>query len=182
RPPARSTARPGIPGRATFFSRPRDIVARVGRLRAWWQRWPAAHVPLAPPVSLGGDRPLRILYYGAGLDYAGTWRGHERILEALDRTRFEPYVFYWPDDRNTRLERVRALVGDDHLVAFTRAARKSGPWRGYRPRFTNFGRLARALRFDIVHVARSGYYEWPLIERLAPLPVETSSLGGRATR
>jgi len=173
-----------------FTPRPCDIVARVTagpratirRLsRAWWPRRPAAGAAPAA-VSLGGDRPLRILYYGGAVDFAGTWRGHERILEALDRSRFDPYVFYWPRDRNTRLDRVRGLVGDDHVVPFARAARKGGRWRGYRPRSSDFGRLARAFRFDIVHVARSGYYEWPLIERLAPLHVETNVFGARDTR
>jgi glycosyltransferase involved in cell wall biosynthesis len=149
---------------------------------AWWRGARAGRAPLPPPVSLGGERPLRILYYGTTVDYAGTWRGHERIIEALDRTRFEPWVFYWPGARNTRLDRVAALVGGDHMVPFARSAARGIRRRGYRPRFSNFGRLARALDFDILHVARSGFYEWPLVERLAPLHVETSVFGGRDTR
>ena len=133
-------------------------------------------------MSLGGDRPLRILYYGGATDYAGTWRGHERIIEALDRARFEPWVFYWPADRNTRLDRVTALVGADRMVPFRRSRTRGLGRRGYRPRFSNFARLARALEFDIVHVARSGSYEWPFLERLAPLHVETSVFGFRDTR
>jgi len=151
-------------------------------LGSWWRRPHAARVPLAPPVSLGGDRPLRILYYGTTVDYAGTWRGHERIIEALDRQRFEPFVFYWPGDRNTRLDRVAALVGADHLVPFRRSVKRGSRRRGFRPRFSDFAGRARALAFDIVHVARSGYYEWPLLERLAPLHVETSVFGGRDER
>ena len=133
-------------------------------------------------MSLGGNRPLRILYYGTTVDYAGTWRGHERIIEVLDRARFEPFVFYWPGDRNTRLDRVAALVGADHLVPFRRSASRGGRRRGYRPRFSDFARRARALDLDIVHVARSGFYEWPLLERMAPLHVETNVFGGRDAR
>jgi glycosyltransferase involved in cell wall biosynthesis len=38
------------------------------------------------------------------------------------------------------------------------------------------------MRFDVVHVARSGHYEWPLTERLAPLHVETNIFGDRDRR
>ncbi len=152
-----------------------------------WRRDPVVRAVRAAaesgaPVSVGGRRPLRILYYGGAVDYAGTWRGHERLLGALDRRRFDPHVFYWPGDANTRIDSLIALLGAERVIAFERSATRGHRRRGCRPRWSNFGALARALSFDIVHVARSGHYEWPFIERMAPLHVETNVFGERDRR
>lgn len=35
------------------------------------------------------------------------------------------------------------------------------------------------MNFDIIHFARGGYYEWPFIERIATLQIETNIFGFR---
>jgi glycosyltransferase involved in cell wall biosynthesis len=65
-------------------------------------------------------------------------------------------------------------VGKDHLVSFKRSKEKTGPEKGYTPLWTNFHEIASEIKPDIIHFARSGYYEWPFDKRLAPLQIETN--------
>ncbi|MBN1848826.1 MAG: glycosyltransferase [Deltaproteobacteria bacterium] len=125
---------------------------------------------------------LKILFYSHIINYAGTWRSHERIIEGLDRDLFEPYVFYWEQCReHNRLEAVAGLIGRQHLIPFYRSAEKTGAERGWRPIQTDFSRIVMQHQFDIIHFARSGYFEWPFVERLAPVQIETNIFGYKDT-
>jgi len=120
-------------------------------------------------------KKIKIIFYTHELDYAGTARSHERIVESLNRDIFEPYVFYWVDcHNNPRLPIVEKLVGKDHLIGFYRSNEKTGPEEGYTPLWSDFYERAMEVKPDIIHCARSGYYEYPLNKRIAPLQVETN--------
>lgn len=122
----------------------------------------------------------RILFFTHEIDYAGTWRSHERIIEKLDRTRFEPFVAYWDKcPNNNRLDIVAKLVGDDHIISYSRTADTKPRGESYEPVKTNFARVIEPYNFDIIHYARSGYPEWPFIKRLAPVQIETNIFGYR---
>ena len=121
----------------------------------------------------------RILFFAHTIDYAGTWRSHERIINSLDENLFEPYVFYWPKADNNRLNVMRNILPEENIVPYERSDEKTGPESGYRPLQTNFSELAKKYQFDIIHYGRSGYFEWPFNERLAPLQVETNIFGHR---
>lgn len=118
---------------------------------------------------------IKIIYYSHEIDYAGTWRSHERIIESLNKDIFEPYVLYWDEcPTNTRLDVVEGIVERDHLLPFKRSKEKTGPEKGYTPLWTDFHEVAKKINPKIIHYARSGYTEWPFNMRLAPLQIETN--------
>jgi hypothetical protein len=109
--------------------------------------------------------------------YAGTARSHFRILEALDRTRFEPFALVWKDGQNDLLPALQEALGD-HVIFYDRSTNRLGPEDAYRPESTNFEEVVRGLNLDILHGARGGYPEWPLSTgRHAPLQIETNIFG-----
>lgn len=117
---------------------------------------------------------IKIAFYSHTIDYAGTWRSHERVFEAIDRTKFDPYIFYWTNEPlNNRLDILKTKYRKS-LVPFWRKKEKLGPETGYRPTESNFADVAKKMGIDIILFVRSGYYEWPFIERIAPLQVEIS--------
>lgn len=127
-------------------------------------------------------KKIKILFYSHVINYAGTWRSHERIIEKLDQDLFEPYVLYWEDgDHDDRLNNVEKIIGSHRLIPFRRSWEKAGPEKGWCPVWSDFSELVKKLNLGIMHFARSGYYEWPFIERLAPLQVETNIFGHRDT-
>jgi glycosyltransferase involved in cell wall biosynthesis len=119
----------------------------------------------------------KILFYSHTIDFAGTWRSHERILLNLDKEKFDVYVFYNPNLLNDRLEYIKDQLGEDKVIPFNASIDKESPSTGYKYRETNFSELAKSMNFDIIHFARGGYYEWPFIERIAPLQIETNIFG-----
>jgi glycosyltransferase involved in cell wall biosynthesis len=125
---------------------------------------------------------IKICLYSHSVDFAGTWRSHEKIMQNLDRTVFDPYIMYWDNpDANNRLKVVMEKFGKDRLIPFQRSIDKSGSDTGYTPVLTNFKEIALANKFDIIHFARSGYYEWPFTDRLAKLQIETNIFGFKDT-
>lgn len=123
---------------------------------------------------------IKVLFYVHEWTYGGTARSHYRIIEALDRTCFEPYVLYWPAGQNDLLPGLQNMLGPN-LLPFDRSLEKTGPEEGYRPLQTNFAQMVKLIQPDIIHFARSGYYEWPFVERLAPLQIESNVFGERDT-
>lgn len=117
---------------------------------------------------------IKILFYCHQIDYSGTWRSHERTFEALDRDTFDPYIFYWKDGEHNRLETLKKKVPNSRLIPFERSKEKLGHYEGYRPVSTNFAEKVKEIGFDIILFTRSGYFEWPFDQRLAPLQVEIS--------
>lgn len=111
--------------------------------------------------------------------FAGTARSHFRILEALDRMRFEPFSLVWKDGQNDLLPALEKTLSD-HVVFYDRSAERLSANDFYRPAHTNFESVASKLNLDILHSARSGYPEWPISTgRVAPLQIETSVFGDR---
>jgi glycosyltransferase involved in cell wall biosynthesis len=131
-------------------------------------------------TDISNMKKLKVLFYSHIINYAGTWRSHERIIQGLDRDRFDPYVLFWEGcDTHNRLEPVADIIGEQGLIPFHRSKEKTGPEQGWMPRETDFSKIVQQHRFDIIHFARSGYFEWPFIERLAPLQIETNIFGFR---
>lgn len=123
-------------------------------------------------------KKIKILFYSHTIDFAGTWRSHERILLNLDRNKFDVFVFYNPNCDNNRLEFLKSKLGDN-LIPFSASKTRLGPEYGYPYESSDFISKAKEMKFDIIHFARSGYYEWPFIERISPIQVETNIFGGR---
>jgi glycosyltransferase involved in cell wall biosynthesis len=109
--------------------------------------------------------------------YAGTARSHFRILEALDRDRFEPFALVWRDGQNDLLPALQRVLGD-HVIFYERSQARRGHEDYHRPESTNFEDVVAGLNLDILHGARGGYPEWPLSTgRHARLQVETNIFG-----
>jgi hypothetical protein len=124
-------------------------------------------------------KKIKILFYSHTIDFGGTWRSHERILLNLNKEQFDVYVFYNPNQNNNRLEFLKTVLSEDRIIPFYASLDKLGPEFGYPYRETNFKELAKEYNFDIIHFARSGYFEWPFNERLCPIQIETNIFGGK---
>lgn len=125
------------------------------------------------------DKKIKIVFYSHTIDYAGTWRSHERVLENLNKKIFEPYVMYNVNADNNRLENVKKMLGDDFVIPFETSGGKLGPEHGYPFVKTNFEEVINNISPDILHFARSGYFEWPFNQRLCPIQIETNIFAGR---
>lgn len=124
-------------------------------------------------------RRIRVGFQLGEWTYAGTARSHFRILEALDRDRFEPFALVWKQGQNDLLPALEKTLGD-HVIFYDRSPERLRPDEAYRPAWTNFEEVVKGLNLDILHGARGGYYEWPLSTgRHAPLQIETNIFGER---
>jgi hypothetical protein len=127
-------------------------------------------------------RKIKIGFYTHHWDYAGTARSHEQIATNLNRGLFEPVILYWPGGDNSRLPYLESVLGKDSLIPFSRTKDKTGSDKGYAPVVTDFKEICQNASIDILHVARSGYYEWPLTDRICPVQVETKIFADKDPR
>lgn len=123
---------------------------------------------------------IKIVFYAHEWDVAGTSQCLMNVMEVLDRSQFEPYALYWDAcTTNTQLDKIKGFIGADHVIPFQRSPQKSGEEQGYTPLTDNFSEVVGSIKPGIIHVARAGYYEWPLNKRMAPVQVETNVFGYR---
>jgi hypothetical protein len=122
---------------------------------------------------------IKILFYSHTIDFGGTWRSHERILLNLNKKIFQPYVFFNKNQDNNRLEYLKTKLDNNYIIEFDASKERCSAMNGYSYTHTNFEELCIEYNFDIIHFARSGYYEWPFINRLAPIQIETNIFGHR---
>ncbi len=120
---------------------------------------------------------IKIAFYSHTIDYAGTWRSHERVILNLDRDRYIPYVIYNVNADNNRLGKIKNELGDEFVIPFSASTKKMDANYGYTPLETNFSDVIKKISPDILHFARSGYYEWPFNERHCPIQIETNIFG-----
>jgi glycosyltransferase involved in cell wall biosynthesis len=122
---------------------------------------------------------IKIVFYSHTIDFAGTWRSHERILLNIDKEKFQPYVLYrsWAD--NNRLDILCDKIGKEYVIEFDASVEKLGANMGYPFMESNFVEKIKEISPDIIHFARSGYYEWPFVERICPIQMETNIFGSR---
>ena len=123
---------------------------------------------------------IKIAFYSHQIDFAGTWRSHERKAEILQKDdKFEVYILYAENIENNRLETSKKILHSCKFLSFQRTKEKSGPNSGYCPIQTNLSQIVKQNKIDIFHFARSGYYEWPFTERISPIQIETNVFGYR---
>lgn len=123
-------------------------------------------------------KKIRVGYFTHHWDTGGTAACLERVIEALDLSQFEPFAFYWPQGNNTRLSILRMFLGN-RLIPFYRSHEKGPKEGGYAPIDSDFAEVVKRFEIDILHVARSGYYEWPINQRICPIQIETNVFGYR---
>ena len=124
-------------------------------------------------------KKIKILFYSHTIDYGGTWRSHERTLLNLNPDLFEVYVCYNPNQDNNRLDYLKTKLKDYQIIPFDASKDKLGSDTGYAYRETNFTEIVKSYNFDIIHFARSGYFEWPFNQRICPIQIETNIFGGK---
>ena len=90
-------------------------------------------------------KKIKILFYSHAIDYAGTWRSHERILLNLNKDLFDPYVFYNPNQNNNRLDYLKTKLDNSKIIPFFASKNKTGPNEGYSYLETDFSELAKKL-------------------------------------
>ena len=123
------------------------------------------------------DRKIKICFYAHTVDFAGTWRSHERIALNLNRDLFDVYIIYREEADNNRMGYLLENFDKDKLIKFNAPMKKTGPEDGYSFIETNFFDVISKYDFDIFHFARGGYYEWPFIKRFCPIQIETNIFG-----
>lgn len=69
-------------------------------------------------------KKIKILFYSHTIDYAGTWRSHERILLNLDKNAFDVYVFYNPNKDNNRLSYLKTQLDNSKIIPFCASSKK----------------------------------------------------------
>jgi len=124
-------------------------------------------------------KKIKILFYSHTIDYGGTWRSHERILLNLNPDLFDIYVCYNPNQDNNRLDYLKTKLKNYQIIPFKASTDKLGSDIGYPYRETNFTEIVKSYNFDIIHFARSGYFEWPFNQRICPIQIETNIFGGK---
>lgn len=124
-------------------------------------------------------KKIKILFYSHTIDYAGTWRSHERILLNLDKNIFDVYVFFNPNKDNNRLSYLKTKLNENKIIPFYASVEKNGGDLGYSYKENNFVEVCNKYNFDIIHFARGGWYEWPFTQRICPIQIETNIFGSR---
>jgi glycosyltransferase involved in cell wall biosynthesis len=121
---------------------------------------------------------INVAFYSHTIDFAGTWRSHERLAEVLQHDKnFNVYILYSPNIENNRLNESKKILNNCKFVEFSRSLEKTDAELGWKPYSTNFSDVVKENKIQILHFARSGYYEWPFTERLATIQVETNIFG-----
>ena len=121
---------------------------------------------------------MRVALYSHNIDFAGTWRSHERLAEVMQNVPGVAVdVFFSPDVENNRLSVAKGILSNCEFVPFQRSREKSGPDTGYAPITSDIEKVAAKRSLDVFHFARSGYYEWPFNRRIANIHVETNIFG-----
>ena len=87
---------------------------------------------------------MKIAFYSHEIDYAGTWRSHERIAEVIQHVKdFEVCVLYSPLVKNNRLQESRRVLHSCEFIPFERSLEKSGPQTGYAPVSTDIAEVVK---------------------------------------
>lgn len=121
---------------------------------------------------------IKIAFYSHAIDFAGTWRSHERIAEILQHDDvYDVYILYSDVDDHNRLETAKKVLHNCKFIEFHRTSTKRGPESGYTPTESNIAEIVRENKIDVFHFARSGYYEWPFTSRMCPIQIETNIFG-----
>lgn len=121
---------------------------------------------------------IKLGLYSHTIDYAGTWRSHERIAEVLQHNpEYDVTVFYTDAVENNRLDVAKKVLHACKFVPFERSHKRLGPETGYVACQSDIDTVVKSQGIDVFHFARSGYYEWPLTTCMAPVQVETNIFG-----
>jgi len=123
--------------------------------------------------------PIKVVHHSKTIGYSGTDRTAQLMCKYLAKDpRFEPFLVYRTDGDNSRLEIMRSILGDSHVIPYEWVPGKKGRQAPYLPEHDNLYEVIEKINPDIMHVHRSGYQEWPL-RYVAPKAtwVETNIFG-----
>jgi len=121
---------------------------------------------------------MNIAFYSHNIDFAGTWRSHERIAEVIQHhPEYNVKILFSPDVENNRLEVSKNILHKCEFLPFSRSIKKDGPSSGYCPITSDIEQVVKKNNIQLLHFARSGYFEWPFNKRICPIQVETNIFG-----
>lgn len=121
----------------------------------------------------------RIVHHSKTVGYSGTDRTAQLMCKYLAQDpNYEPFLVYREDGENSRLDVMKNILGEDHVVPYHWKPGKRGRLAPYMPEEDNLYEVLEKINPDIVHVHRSGYQEWPM-KYLAPKAkwIETNIFG-----
>jgi glycosyltransferase involved in cell wall biosynthesis len=111
---------------------------------------------------------IRVVHHSKTIGYSGTDRTAQLMCKYLAKDpRFEPFLVYRDKGDNSRLDIMRSILGEGHVVEYHWEPGRKGRNPPYLPEEDNLYEVLQKIDPDIVHVHRSGYQEWPM-KYLAP--------------
>lgn len=123
---------------------------------------------------------IRVVHHSKTIGYAGTDRVAQMFCKhLLERGKYDPYLVYRNGDSMDRLDAMRDMLGEDHVLVYDWEPGKTGRQSPFMPKRDNLKEVLDSIQPDIFHIHRSGYAEWPGFKYLAPRAriVETNIFG-----
>jgi len=126
------------------------------------------------------SKVIKVCHHSKTIGFAGTDRVAQlfcKYLKEMDGV--EPYLVYREGDDTSRLDIVREMLGDDHVIPYSHTHKKNAR-PPYLPESDNLAEVLAAINPDIFHIHRSGYPEWPGVREVVPAHtkiVETNIFG-----
>lgn len=113
---------------------------------------------------------IKIIQYSKTVGFSGTDRAAQLFCKYLSKSeRYEPYLLYRDGDpANTRLDIMKNILGEDHVISHKWVSGKKGRQAPYLPEEDNYFDVVSKINPAIVHDHYSGYNEWPVFKYLAP--------------
>ena len=123
---------------------------------------------------------IRVVHHSKSVGYSGTDRTAQLFCKYLAQSKkYEPFLVYRAQDNNERLDIMRGILGEEHVVSYDWFPGKKGRQSPFLPEKDNLHEVLTAIDPQIVHLHRSGYIEWPGFKYLYPKAkwVETNIFG-----
>jgi glycosyltransferase involved in cell wall biosynthesis len=150
------------------------------------------HRTLLPAPRPSSHRPRRILHVEANEDgtVGGSHRGLVDLVTSVDRSRFEPVVLFYQENRHVAA--LRAAGVETHCWDDVRRAEREVRVRGGVSKYLDYAgavrrrtHLLKALRIELIHLNNSpvvSYDDWLPAARIAGVPCITFAMGDAVMR
>lgn len=123
---------------------------------------------------------IRVVHHSKYIGYSGTDRTAQLFCKYLNKNdKYEPFLVYRHGINEERLDIVKQMIGEDHVIPYDWTPGKKGQQPPYLPESDNLYDVLKSIDPQIMHVHRSGFTEWPAFRYMAPKAkwVETNIFG-----
>lgn len=123
---------------------------------------------------------IRVVHHSKYVGYSGTDRTAQLFCKYLNQSdKYEAFLVYRQGMNDERLQIVKDILGEDHVIPYEWTPGKKGQRPPYLPEHDNLYDVLKQIDPQIVHLHRSGFTEWPGFRYMAPKAkwVETNIFG-----